>query len=133
MHNAEKYWCKSVEYDIDRIECIVHLMDYYRNNGMHILVNSLYHRFKNYSHDLRDKLFINMNTYNAYELEYNNSISAFYVNDHESGYKCCKTILLNSKNVNIEWKHGIPKVKEEEFMDKGRISIIAWGYTPQVE
>jgi GR25 family glycosyltransferase involved in LPS biosynthesis len=103
MHNAEKYWCKSVEYDIDRIECIVHLMDYYRNNGMHILVNSLYHRFKNYSHDLRDKLFINMNTYNAYELEYNNSISAFYVNDHESGYKCCKTILLNSKNVNIDF------------------------------
>ena len=103
MHNAEKYWCKSVEYDIDRIECIVHLMDYYRNNGMHILVNSLYHRFKNYSHDLRDKLFINMNTYNAYELEYHNSISAFYVNDHEYGYKCCKTILLNYKNVNIDY------------------------------
>jgi hypothetical protein len=38
-----------------------------------------------------------------------------------------------SKNVNIEWKHGIPKVKEEEFKDKGRISIIAWGYTPQIE
>jgi len=103
MHNAEKYWCKSVEYDIDRIECIVHLMDYYRNNGMHILVNSLYHRFKNYSHDLRDKLFINMNTYDTYELEYNNSISAFYVNDHESGYKCCKIILLNHKNINPDY------------------------------
>lgn len=38
-----------------------------------------------------------------------------------------------SKNVNIEWKHGIPKVKEEEFNDKGRISIIAWGYVPQIE
>ena len=38
-----------------------------------------------------------------------------------------------SKNVNIEWKHGIPKVKEEEFKDKGRISIIAWGYVPQIE
>jgi hypothetical protein len=38
-----------------------------------------------------------------------------------------------SKNVNIEWKHGIPKVKEEEFKDEGRISIIAWGYVPQIE
>ena len=38
-----------------------------------------------------------------------------------------------SKNVNIEWKHGIPKVKEEEFKDKGRISIIAWGYVHQIE
>lgn len=38
-----------------------------------------------------------------------------------------------SKNVNIEWKHGIPKVKEEEFKDKGRISIIAWGFVPQIE
>jgi hypothetical protein len=35
------------------------------------------------------------------------------------------------KNVNIEWKHGIPKVKEEE--DKGRISIIVWGFVEQNE
>jgi len=38
-----------------------------------------------------------------------------------------------SKNVNIEWKHGIPKVKEEEFKNEGRISIIVWGYIPQIE
>jgi hypothetical protein len=29
------------------------------------------------------------------------------------------------KDVNIEWRHGIPQVKE--FNEKGRISIIAWG------
>jgi len=35
------------------------------------------------------------------------------------------------KDVNIEWRHGIPQVKE--FNDKGRISIIAWGKVAVVE
>ena len=35
------------------------------------------------------------------------------------------------KDVNIEWRHGIPQVKE--FKDKGRISIIAWGKVSVVE
>lgn len=29
--------------------------------------------------------------------------------------------------VNIEWRHGIPPIKEEKF-EKGRISIIIWGW-----
>ena len=35
------------------------------------------------------------------------------------------------KDVNIEWRHGIPQVKE--FKDKGRLSIIAWGKVAVVE
>ncbi len=39
------------------------------------------------------------------------------------------TVYSFSKNVNIEWRHGIPQVPPEEYEEKGRISIIAWGWT----
>ena len=32
-----------------------------------------------------------------------------------------------SRDVNVIWKHGIPKVHENEYKNEGRISIIAWG------
>lgn len=38
-----------------------------------------------------------------------------------------------SKDVNIEWRHGIPPLPLNKLDGKkGRISIIAWGYAPQV-
>lgn len=36
-----------------------------------------------------------------------------------------------SKDVNIEWRHGIPQVPPSQYSDKGRISIIAWGWVDQ--
>ena len=38
-----------------------------------------------------------MNAY-QYEMEFCNSISAYYANDIDSGYQCCRQIILNSKN-----------------------------------
>lgn len=32
------------------------------------------------------------------------------------------------KSVNINWRHGIPRIPDKEKEDKGRISIIAWGF-----
>lgn len=32
-----------------------------------------------------------------------------------------------SKNINVEWKHGIPQINPEKAFNAGRISIIAWG------
>uniref|UniRef100_A0A6C0KYB3 Uncharacterized protein n=1 Tax=viral metagenome TaxID=1070528 RepID=A0A6C0KYB3_9ZZZZ len=99
--NALKYWLKSVDYDNERIEGIVNAAEDYRNNGNHILVNSLYHKFKNYKKDFEDKLFLFKDKYNDL-LEYQNCISAFYVNDYDSGYECCKRILTNRlQNINI--------------------------------
>ena len=37
------------------------------------------------------------------------------------------------KDVNIKWKHGIPQIPPEKQHNKGRISIIAWGYIEQSE
>ena len=39
------------------------------------------------------------------------------------------TVYAFSKNVNIEWRHGIPQVPPDEYEEKGRISIIVWGWT----
>lgn len=32
-----------------------------------------------------------------------------------------------ARDINIEWKHGVPQLPPEEQCDEGRISIIAWG------
>jgi hypothetical protein len=95
-NNALKYWYKTVEYDGDRIEGIVNAVNYLRNDDQHLLVNALYHRFKNYKPFLENKLFLFQNMYND-DLEYNNMISSYYVNDKQSGYICFKKIIKNSK------------------------------------
>ena len=37
------------------------------------------------------------------------------------------SIYIFNKDVNIEWRHGIPKIHDDFKHNKGRISIIAWG------
>jgi len=46
MEEATKYWLKTSEYDAERIEGIVDLCEYYRSVGSNLLVNFLYHKFK---------------------------------------------------------------------------------------
>jgi GR25 family glycosyltransferase involved in LPS biosynthesis len=94
--NAVKYWIKSSDYDGERIEGIVDAMECLRNKGNHVMVNLLYNKFKNYKKKLSsDKLFVDLSKYNDL-IEYNNSISAFYVpNEKQSGYECCKKIIMN--------------------------------------
>ena len=94
--NALKYWCKTIEYDNERIEGIVNATQFLRKDDQHLLVNVLYHKFKNYNSNLYDKLFVLRNQYNDL-LEYQNSISAYYINDKISGYHCCKKIIINNK------------------------------------
>lgn len=94
IDSAIKYYLLSDKYDKDRIEGIVSLVELFYNKGYHILVNSLYHKYKNYSKPTH-KLFLFDEKYND-ELEYYNSISAFYSNDLESGYLCCKKIISNN-------------------------------------
>lgn len=95
MEQATIYWLKTTEYDAERIEGIVDLCEYYRSVGSNLLVNLLYHKFKGYKKNFNDKLFVFREKYNDL-LEYNNSICAYYVNDKESGYECCKKILTNN-------------------------------------
>ena len=39
------------------------------------------------------------------------------------------TLYAFSKDINIDYKHGIPQIPQSDFVNKGRISIIAWGKT----
>ena len=43
------------------------------------------------------------------------------------------TVYTFGKDVNIEWRHGIPKIPDNQKNDDGRISIIAWGWAEQLE
>jgi mannosyltransferase OCH1-like enzyme/glycosyltransferase involved in cell wall biosynthesis len=91
------YWIRSSEYDNERIEGIVNAMECLRLTNKHIQVNELYHKFKNYNKNVsNDKLFVDKTKYNDL-IEYNNSISAFYVpGEKQSGYECCKKIITNN-------------------------------------
>ena len=109
-NNALKYWYKTVEYDGERIDGIVYAQNYLRNDGQHLLVNALYHRFKNYSDSLQNKLFLFQNLYNC-QLEYNNMISSYYVNDKESGYQCFKRIIFATKKDYSYFKSAISNFK----------------------
>jgi len=94
MKNALKYWYKTIEYDPERIEGIINAINYLTKEGEHLIINALYHRFKKYNKNLTAKLFMVDACYKD-QLEYSNAISAFYANDKESGYECCKRIFLN--------------------------------------
>ena len=97
---AVLYWMKSLEHDPSRIEGISKVCEYFYNKGSHFMVNSLYERIKGYTiFDTHDKLFSDPTKY--YTLEYYNSISAFYCNNKESGYECCKKLLLANKYIDI--------------------------------
>ncbi len=86
---AYKYWLDTVKYDTERMEGIVYAMEHMMNSGLHVIVNMLYHKYKNYKGCPANKLFI-YKTYYNHHIEFYNSISAFYVGDYVSGYECAK-------------------------------------------
>jgi len=92
MAASTKYLFMAGKYDPERIEGIATVMENYRNEGLNEIVNLLYHKYKGYSRNQLDKLFVSQSKY-EHCIEYNNSVSAFYVGDVVSGYECCKKIL----------------------------------------
>ncbi len=94
-YNSLKYYCKTMEYDEERIEGVASVMEILRADGNHVMVNALYHKYQNYNKFPQNKLFLTTEKYHDV-IEYNNSISAFYISDKRSGYECCKTILRHN-------------------------------------
>lgn len=94
-YNSLKYYCKTMEYDEGRIEGVASTMEILRADGNHVMVNALYHKYKGYNKFPQNKLFLTTEKYHDI-IEYNNSISAFYIFDKRSGYECCKTILRHN-------------------------------------
>lgn len=96
LMKSQKYLLMASHYDPARIEGVATVMEQYRHEGLNTLVNLMYHKYKGYSRNQVDKLFVNQGKY-EYCIEYNNSISAFYVGDAVSGYECCKEILTTTR------------------------------------
>ena len=98
MEEACKYLLKTLEYDNERMEGLIMAIEHFSQTQQHILVNALYHKFKNYKQvviaKLDSKLFVNKYFYKD-RLEFFNAISAYYVGDKAAGYDCCKQVLLN--------------------------------------
>ena len=100
--NAQKYYVKTIEYDPERIEGISKLLQYLQKTDQHLLVNLVYHRFKDYKEPSDEKLFYQTEEYRG-KIEYFNSISAYYIKDHISGYDCCKKIIMG-QNISPVYK-----------------------------
>ena len=122
--NSVLFWLKASEYDNERIEGVSLSMLYYLRRGMHVIVNALYTKFKTYNTNklvkgyLCDKLFLLRYHYED-RLEFFNSISAFYANDYESGYACCKQIIINNILHYDEIKHTLMNLyKYKSFINK---------------
>ena len=96
---VQMYFCKTVQYEPERIEGIVMLMEKLFEQKNHVLVNALYHRFKGYNRKQSYKTFFIADLYD-YVMEAYNSVSASVVGDSSSGYECCKKVIMYSKNKN---------------------------------
>jgi GR25 family glycosyltransferase involved in LPS biosynthesis len=96
MELGVPFLLKTLEYDIERIEGLILAIEYFYQTGQYILINALYHRFRNYNRNLQHKLFIDMHLYQD-RLEFFNGISAHFVNDKISGFACCKQVITNQQ------------------------------------
>lgn len=115
-------WCNSVLYDPERIDGLVMAAIYAQVHGDHVMVNMLYHRCKGYKRPF-NKLFLQTHLY-AYEIEYLNSKSAYFAKDYESGYACCKTIILHHRNKE-RMMHGIQTLKLYKEQFKKDVEFVA--------
>jgi len=92
---AIKYWLKSIEYDHERIEGIVMAMNFFKANDQHLLVSSLFNRFKGYQKTFpkNDKLFLFEILY-RYDMELLYLSCAHFLKEYDAGYACCKELLF---------------------------------------
>lgn len=102
FENTLKFLTLSHKYDSERLEGIVLAMELCFKKDMHALVHSLYQAYKNTKVNLVQKLFVNTTYYNQH-MDYYNSISAFYINEFESGYQSIKNI-INSQIIEEDKK-----------------------------
>ena len=93
--DAVKYWLKSIEYDQERIEGIVMAMNFFKANDQHLLVCSLFNRFKGYQKTFpkNDKLFLFEVLY-RYDMELLYLSCAHFLKEYDAGYACCKELLF---------------------------------------
>jgi len=96
FENAVKFLTLSHKYDHERLEGIVMAMELCFKKDMHTLVHSLYQTYKDTKVNFVKKLFVTNTYYNSH-MDFYNSISAYYINELESGYQSIKNIINDNK------------------------------------
>jgi tetratricopeptide (TPR) repeat protein len=113
--NTIKYYMKTAEFDVERVEGLVYACEELINNGFETVVKYIYHQNKNYKKEVSgNKLFV------VKEM-YNNNLEFFYViavikciignktslitdsnykAELRDAYKCFKTIITDPKTTN---------------------------------
>lgn len=126
QEEAIKYYDMAQRFDPERKEHIRRLTEIYSNKGYHMLVNALYRRVRGQPPiNISDKLFVAQWDY-ANMMEWYNSISAFYVNDIETGYESCKKIItedINVKEIVHATMRNLGFYKSEFDKDSGRLDF----------
>ena len=94
--NALDSWSKAYTYDVERLEGIVQIMEYFYNKKHHFMVLSLYNKFKHVTiGNANDKIFLDYSKY--HDFHYYASISGCYCNEHKSAYEACKYMLIHNR------------------------------------
>jgi tetratricopeptide (TPR) repeat protein len=93
INNALTYFYKTAEFDLERIDGIAAAMKILYDKKEYIVVNSLYHRFKNYTLITKDKLFVNPGPYLNCVIEFYGAMSSHYIRDNNAAYECCKKMI----------------------------------------
>jgi len=99
FESALHYYTKTIEYDKERIEGIVHACRLCYEKGMHLLVHSFYEQFKHVdlkNINLTQKLFLFPELFQD-DLSYYNTISSYYIHNTVSGYESCKRNLIHNR------------------------------------
>lgn len=93
-------WLMGYDYNPARMECLYNAVRLLRVQGNCRLGYQLAKVATNIPYPLNDVLFIQRDVY-YFWIYYELSICAYYVNDFQSGYDCCKKVLLNNPNPTI--------------------------------
>lgn len=98
IQESLNYYALSYNYDSERLEGIIYMMEYYYSKGHHFMINALWNKFKNYKiSNINDKIFLNLDLYKKFE--WYNIISGYYCNDHSGAYESCKRSIRNNFNI----------------------------------
>jgi hypothetical protein len=111
------YYLKSIDYDNERIEGIVHAFNYLKEKKYNHCAILLYTKYKNYNRNpiLLHKLFVDISIYKNHLFDFYCSISSYYIDDYvQLGYTCCKNILF-SDNYSIHYNQTIINIMFSKY------------------
>ena len=93
FEKAVKYLSQAVEYDEERFDSLILLMELFYNRGMHLMVDMTHENIRKNYHkkNLKNKLFVYTYMYDEM-LDFLNVVSCYYSRNLQSGYESIKRI-----------------------------------------